>query len=192
MQPRWRPQVSLIMQSMTIIRKGRARLNENCLQINACPGTEAVFTDALAANVELRTSLNHSNVDHIFGRMKAALTGSSLNMRDIVNSKMGFQFTPRTVDVMRDYFRTMRRNGCKIISYAAAVYSDGVLRASLGADFSPQPNAIRDEVAGIEFYWYVDESILSTIRPLIIDTPPDAGTRLLKPTLDRQPDNDHD
>ena len=113
--------------------------------------------------------------------MRAAPTGIFPDMSENRISKLGFSFTPRTVKVMRDYLRVSKIKGCEIISYVVNVYSDGILRASLGADFTPQHNAIKDVISGIVFYWYADKRTLSMIRPLVIDTSPDMGTNLINP-----------
>lgn len=83
---------------------------------------------------------------------------------NIFTSKQGVSFTADAVTEMRNSAEIMKQKQNSILCWVGIFDKNGVPKISLGGDFAPQPNAIKDQIADIEFYWYAEPDCLEAIK----------------------------
>lgn len=98
-------------------------------------------------------------------------------MSQIIQSKLGMRLTETTVNQIRE---TYAAESQMILSYAITRLQDGSLQATLGGDDLAQPRAIKDEIAGMSFYWYTSPDLLDEAKAFVFDKPRAGPTRLLQ------------
>jgi len=80
---------------------------------------------------------------------------------------------------MQTFWNSVRTEGAETISYSIALDAEGTPMVALGADYVAQPQAIRDQVGNVEFWWYALPEHLEMIKKFTVDTVEGSGTSLI-------------
>ncbi|MBX3443839.1 MAG: hypothetical protein KF774_15635 [Planctomyces sp.] len=100
-------------------------------------------------------------------------------MHHFIRSRQGVYFTEEATAVMRDFADALQKENAYALSWSIAFDKNGQLTIGLGGDYAPQPKAISDSVAGIDFYWYAEPPGLEAIRQYCVDVGWERTSRLL-------------